>query len=618
MPVRLLALLLSCTPALPGQASSSAEQPVERLIEDLADPLRAAAAAELLEQVGASAVPALARLIVVPQRYVEPRPRVLSAIYVLGRLGAQALPAIAALEDAALARDEAVAAQAAWALGEVGVHAAAEERDRLAARLDGLLRARFAAQVARERLLLGPAPALGTISAALAAGEAEPVIAACRVLRPPLPEALCNEPVRQQWRQLVHARLAAALQPVAMPWDPAPLRFAVGDLASAWLGLGGTEADLVVGRGLLQHFDPLLRRRGLLLVAAAPEPAFEVRAEVLPLLFDAEAELRQVAASACGRWRRQGLLALAPLRQLGRDDGDVGVRMACSSAADEVARSVAAAGAEAWVAAVDDRLQGRDPAPLPMPSAAAGLELLGELLRGAEWCGAGTLALLLPQPAAGRPAPAALLPAVLRLCANRDPALGAQAAGWLARHGRGAGLRAPDATLFRAAALLGPTDGCLAEALAWLLAGRDAPPEAVRTALGHPSARVFVRAAAECLARGMAPGADDEAHLRRRLAAPEGLVLLHDPDSGDTLGLGVDFQSEVVAAAALALHANGRAAIDPFVLRWLQRLAPADGDAAAWVERHLAERAHGALLAALEARMRQLMQVPAEVAPSDP
>src|SRR5262245_39768434 len=128
---------------------------LQRAIDDLGEPLRAPTAADVLVRAGAAAVPRVAAVVVVPQRYVEPRSRVLGALYVLGRLGRPALAALPGLESAAQDRDWGIADQALWALAEVGQYADPAARAQLA---DGLGTRRLPVRVCRSRLLLGDAP----------------------------------------------------------------------------------------------------------------------------------------------------------------------------------------------------------------------------------------------------------------------------------------------------------------------------------------------------------------------------------------------------------------------------------------------------------------------------
>lgn len=606
MPARLLTACLAAVPALGAQEPDS---PRERLlahaIAGLADPVRSVAAAESLVRMGPAAVAPLAQLVAIPQRHVEPRSRVLAALYVLGRLGADALPALATIHNATRDRDGAIATQAMWVLGEVGLHAAEEVRADIARQW--VPSGSHAQQVTCVRLRLGAAPDPEQFAACLASARAGEVVAACRLLAAPVGRSMLGGDARERWLGMVHRQLEVALAPAGLPWEETRLRAAAADLAAAQLALGGAD-DLLAGRGLLRHYEPLHRRRGLALVAGARDEPRAVRAELLPLLFDQEAEVRQLAARTFGRWGARGLLALPALRRLSSRDEDVAVRAACASVAGDLVRSVAEGPGREALLALDARLQGRVPGPPPVPADPAALQVVVEMLCGGEWCDADAVERLLVRPARGVPVPAGLATAVLRYCANRDPALRAVAAAWLCRHGHAAHITGFEEVVRQANWVSGSRDAVLFEALAWLRAGPEAGDEQVREAFGHANARVVLRALAEWVARGAGTGPGDAAALQDLLSE----------EPSDAWGgsrwrvLAADLGPEVRTAAKLAQFAAGLLR-PPHEPPW-EATFPDEGSAA-WMRERYAARDWGTLLGFLEQRARRRLAVPDGVAP---
>src|SRR5262245_4967588 len=238
---------------------------VQRAVDDLGEPLRAATAADVLVRAGPDAVARVAAVVALPQRYVEPRPRVLGALYVLGRLGRSALVALPVLESATEDRDWGIADQALWALAEVGQYADAEVRARLADdfaadRPPALVAAlRLPVRVCRSRLLLGEAPGDEALRADLCADDAGRVIAACLQLRS---AHFATGAARDELHNCLRIQLETAFLPLAAPWDPSPLRAAASALAAAWLQMSNGERErdprlrLLVGRGLVSHYRP--------------------------------------------------------------------------------------------------------------------------------------------------------------------------------------------------------------------------------------------------------------------------------------------------------------------------------------------------------------------------
>ncbi len=622
---RTVLFALSFAAAVCGQDTVVGVPPIERAIDDLADPSRARPAADALVRLGDAALAQLAAVVTVPQRYVEPRPRVLGALYVLGRLGPAALPVLPRIVAAIDDRDWGVADQALWALAEVGQYGTVEQRVEWVASIRDQ---HFVARVSRQRLLLAIEPALDDLRRGLCADDPALVTAACLQVRAgqwPAPR------VRDELRACLHRQLDVALQPLVVPWDAGPMRAAASALAAAWLALDGGSAtaaalavaphaegesvdgnSLLLGRGLLRHYDPALRRRALPLLAGLGGAGLTERAELLPLLVDGDAELRQLAVWTVLGLGRNGLLALPLLRRLQREDGDIGVRMACSSVADDLLRSCAAGDEVALLAAIDERLQGADRSPPPLPTEPRLLELLTQIWCGAEWTEAAMARRLVPEPRRGMPLPPPLCRAVLRYGINVEPELRAFAAAWFVRHGRDAVGIGLEQELDRMAAMTGSEDPALVEMLAWVRAGEDASEAELRVALLHHNPRVVVRAAVQWLRRGDATAPLDRDAVRQLARLEVDGAGGPMPEVGGRPAprwwlLGFDLGDDVAAAVALLLLAAGEPEVDLGVLRLL---APPGGDATDWVRDQVAARAFAALATRLETQMRERLNLP--------
>jgi hypothetical protein len=96
-------------------------------------------------------------------------------------------------------------------------------------------------------------------------------------------------------------------------------------------------------------------------------------------------------------------------------------------------------------------------------------------------------------------------------------------------------------------------------------------------------------------------------------AEPRWIVHLRDATTGERFEIGPDLTAEARAAAALLLAAGGRH-VDPAPL---SVLAPPDGDPVAWARQQLRGRAFAALASRLESRVREMILVPAGVAPQE-
>lgn len=607
LPALLLAAL--CADPAAAQVAASSAVAIERALDDLAEPARAHAAADALVAIGDDAVPRLAALLTVPQRYVEPRLRTLGALYVLARLGAAALPALPAIESACSDRDGGIAEQALWTLGEVGPFATPERRAQLQAALRPWP---FAARVASVRLQLSAQPAAEQLRADVCAADAARVTAACLAMRVP---GCTKAAALADLRGCLRIQLEVALRPLAAPWEQNPLRPAAGALAAAFVGIAGANGveprDLLVGRGLLHHQDVALRRRALPLLRDLGALPLHERAELLPLLLDGDAELRQMAAWTFQGLGRRGLLALPLLRRLQTLDSDVGMRMACTTVGDELRAAYPEPAAAALLAAVEQRLG--DPAlaapPLPWPTDGDAVAALVEILCGAEWAEKAVVERLLPLPPAGTVVPPELFAAVLRLCINVDPEIRRLAAAWLVRHGPGAVPTDLEATFAAMAATLGFEDVGWHEVLAWLRAGPHVADAELAAAMRHGNVRVAVRAVAAWCVREHPGELLDRDELRRQVAAVDA-----EPDGARWRLAGLDLARERRTAAALALAAAGdaEARATPAAFAWL---APRDRDGTEWAAAHLAQHGYAALARELEARLVATLEVPDGIAP---
>jgi len=295
--------------------------------------------------------------------------------------------------------------------------------------------------------------------------------------------------------------------------------------------------------------------------------------------------------------------------------------MACTSVADDLLR--AAGGTDdasgALLAAIDARLRGADETPLPLPTDPAAVDLLVQILCGAEWSEATVVRRLLPVVPPGTAAPRAVCDAVLRFCINVDDGLRALAGAWLVRHGQPLADTDLERTVARMAEMTGRYDPVPVEVLAWLRAGPDAPVARLAAAAGHDNARVVVRATAELLRHVAAqpvtqPAAREAVPATVLDAARAALQPL--PDAKAQLlrwvAAGVDLAPETEAAATLLLLAGGAAPVDRSPLRLL---APRGVDADDWIDAQVRAGAFADLAARLESDVVALLEVPAGIAP---
>lgn len=343
-PSRAFAVLLACCAAPLGA------QDLATCIEHLRDPARQQVACAQLEAMGGAAAVALAELLRAGTERFDLDPgQAVAALYVLGRLGAAAGPALPAIELVyARTIDTDVRRQAMWALGEVAATSGDEATCARALRLldhhrtsdlDGFLYACVEARLrlgARpdsdrcRRVLQGrgrPVAGSGIVFSRLAAPRIAAVANAVRAGSVTDLDADLLDGLSRLCEQ-------ATLRP-AVPWhrDQAA-DGAAGELALALWERG--RRDLAVARGLLAHWDRVVRRQGLARVGEARAMTPRERLDVVRLLWDPDRGVRDLALATLPAWGRDALVALPALRAFERHDREDRFAVACGRAADRI------------------------------------------------------------------------------------------------------------------------------------------------------------------------------------------------------------------------------------------------------------------------------------------
>lgn len=503
---------------------------VAAAMSDLAIPERSSAACECLQRNGVAAVAPLRALL---QRPLDAdsggMAQRMAALYVLGRLGRLAVTALPEVRQTF--HDQGPAAlrqQALWALGELAVASGdpstcRDARDLLDAQWTQDLDL-FTGLVVHRQLELGPWPDVRQVQARLLYRNPEllDVVVAARAVTG---GRVSLEPLQQSlWRVLDRA-VEDAWLPVRGQWRAA---MAAGDLAQAFAERSTLARNATVQRGLLQHWDPLLRRAALVrLVDHAALPVL-ARADVVPLLWDADARVRLEAAHTLQRWGRAGLVGLVALRQAAV--GDAGCKDACNEAATAIRQDVGASLngkiAAGLLAELDGIARGQRPvAEVAFDSEAN--EIWSAAVTGARGVTvAARLQLLQLGERRGASGDAAVM-AIAATIHDNDPAVVNCALGMLIRRRSSVLQVFPDPEPLMAAAVPpgSPMPGTGFEGLAWILAGPGATVTELIAALQHRFSRVRLRALVELAARGALADASVQRVAARITTVDEGLSM---------------------------------------------------------------------------------------------
>jgi hypothetical protein len=545
----LTALLGACVAAQGAQIDCAAE------VAQLADPGVAMVASARLVAAGPEAVPALRRLLAAPDA-----PGACAALYVLGRLGAAARPALPEVEDCLGLGSLPVRNQALWAVAQI----AAATRDRelcreCAACLDLKCTGEqdaFLFDEAHERLQLALGKPLelewtgGKWTESTWPSYSPGRLAACA-------QAVASGVVTAtpvQWRQFGEL-LARAVARHDRPWlDEQRLAPAAGELAAAFVARGDPVAG-DVALGLLRHWDPELRRRGLASLSAPLAPA--AQRAVVDLLWDRDAGVQLAALRTVAGWGAAALPALAPLRQWAEFGGGFGAR--CGDAAEQIL-TAAANGDDrrlALLREVDEALRGRLVPQKGGRYDATMRAAIGAVLYGCRGVDARALGDLIDLAFARAGAEPAVVDALIHLLDRSDEAVCRTSLTALARLGRTVLDQVPDF----AAVCAGVGGADALEAKAQITAGADATLAELCSAIEDPDVRVAIRALAELHARGAcaAPMVQRALADYREPPPPDAWTrrsMLFVPYAGGGQW-GIDCAAELLFARALACAAAG-------------------------------------------------------------
>jgi hypothetical protein len=427
---RLVAIAAAATIAAALPAQDRVRQLLERAVADLADPERAADATRQLENLGTAAVPVLCELVQARTGgATDTRPR---AIYVLGRMGRAALPAVSALRSVLRGDDVALADDAAWALGALAPFFDEKVGEAVMNDLAHTTTVRFYANgsVLAATIGLGPSPTVEQLVNTLVdqpSAASRWIVARGAELGDHPDEVLAA----------LVTQLDAALERPAIP-DWRKRAFEAPDVALAWLALARSSLSARCARALLDHWQPYERERAIAWMhdngAALP---LRERADLVARLWDAEPRLVRGSAAAFAHWGRGAFVALPALRLIADTHQDVATSNACRDAAAAI---VAACDElppndRAWIAAVDAILRGEAAAAPAKPCSRAGLDLIAEALYVAQWNDPMSLSRLLNLAESAGPIGPAAIQSVLGWLQHDRAATVELACAWLARRG---------------------------------------------------------------------------------------------------------------------------------------------------------------------------------------
>lgn len=600
--------------ALPAQ--ERLQQLMVKALADLGDPRSVADACRQLEHAGPRVVPFVRERLHWSQQGATTPTQRRHLIYVLGRLGEVALPALPELRDILRDQDELLATTAAWTLGNLVPFVTDP------ATLDAIRQDLVAAPPATRRaapagrlvalLRLGPQPDTGRLLADFDRGDH--LDAVCTWVTAHAAEPFAG---RQELLVRMVLRLDAMMRPLPVQFDKGA-RADADDLATAVLALRGGDLDGDTARALLQHWHPDQRLRALLWLqdhgATMPAP---LRGDLVVRLWDDDPGLARRAAQALARWGTAGLVGLLPLRLMAQAHADEGVRRSCAQAAERVlaATDELAAADAAFVLAIDAACCTGAPV-VVAPASAKGLELAATALRYGEWNGATALRAVLATYEGGGECDDAV-DAVYGWLTTRDAPTADVALAWLSRRGpavrRSATRRAEEWARLAFAWVPEASRGAAIEATAWFeLSG--ATPGEHDEALHADDQRRVARAIAKGLAAGdgwrpdlaqlraLATAADTPLQLRPRSVGP-----FRERPITTRFCLGPPLR----ALAALALASSGAdlPSHAGLVDELRQRFAVEPASLAAWVAQQRRAGTFSAVLDDLEAECRRRLEV---------
>lgn len=539
-------------------------QLAERAIAELGDPAQVADATRRLENLGAAAVRPLCEALRSGPRDGLPSETRQLILYVLGRLGRAALPALPSLRDAVRDGDPDVGRQAAWALSMLAPFLNEEQCRVLLVDLQDMgrdVRISWHAQILLASLALGPHPTQHQLLPWIEQGGVRG-IAAYRWLAARADDLGDSQPdvLAAVTRELERVTRRPLIRSAAGGSSDGP------EVALAWLALAKAPLAAAPARALLDHWCADDRRRGVAWLhehgAALP---LRERADLVGRLWDSDPTIAAATARAFAAWGKAGVVALPALHLMQRNHADAAVAADCGDAAAAVllaCTDVPAADRE-WLAAVDAALRGERAATPAAGCSPAGRELLGEVLLLAQWNDATSLARVLELVEDAGPASATALQAVLGWLPHHEARAVDLACAWLARRGAearvlfgaGGGTGEPFEEFLRWTCQYRIHDGARRagiEMLAHLLAAGATAPE-LALLLDDANSRVVAHGLAKALAAPRGSLQRHTARLQALLFPPASTTMRIVGSAWDARTLPVDLGNHVRTLAAIAL-----------------------------------------------------------------
>ncbi len=362
----------------------------EAAFADLNDEAKFAAACERLERAGPRVVEFVRQRLTAEARATASFRQIRGLLYVLAKRGKEALPALPELrtmlrEIDDLVRDEAMEHSLCWALAavlpfvdrEVGMAVLAECESMFKRRhepLHTMCAMAVYADDPGDRVLLTDAT------------STPPFLPAYRWL------CARADDFPYDRAQFVEALDAHRRTLQACPPYRTGTFVDASEPTAAWLALSRAPIDALAARALLRHYDPARRLEAAtwLREGGIDLPVRE-RADLVAVLWDPQASVRDAAATTLAAWGKAGIVGLAALRQLQHEHADPAFQAVCARTGDAIVAAFAgeAAADRTLLAALDLCLQGRpDEAPAVTHASASAIGRCGELLHMAAWCDA--------------------------------------------------------------------------------------------------------------------------------------------------------------------------------------------------------------------------------------